>query len=254
MATVLPCARHSSGPPSTAWLLTAIIKIVTVYTRPGQRVLLLAPSCSGLPLASIGPEVRTPSRHREYDCFLEARWAVFRLGRTVQVRAEGQAAAHPGDSSPPHAESESGPGLLPAAPSRLGDGEVSPDQPADAITSPGLDSFDLIIIAVESSASDHPELRYWPSRLTRRGTLAVITHSDRTASGFRDPTGTVVRTVRESGLCYLDHLALLREPVCQPRSDGGEDGLAGEQSFADLLVFTAAPSGEVAPANRGDLR
>ncbi|GAB3474343.1 hypothetical protein FB471_4846 [Amycolatopsis cihanbeyliensis] len=117
-STVWPCAqddlREGTG-LLVNWLLTAVIKIVTTYTQPGQRVLLLDPAHYLAPPASWSPTgSRTQSRPGPYAGLHEAGWTVVRLGRSVQTQT---AVAHPdavderlGDAL---AGSESGPDCAP---------------------------------------------------------------------------------------------------------------------------------------------
>lgn len=60
------------------WLLNAVIKVVTRYSAPGDRVLLLFPS----------PMV-TSRRGRQYRGLSEAVWPVVRLGRGARVEDLG---------------------------------------------------------------------------------------------------------------------------------------------------------------------
>jgi hypothetical protein len=78
-ATVWPCTQHDTQHATGAlagWLLNAVIKIVTTYSMPGNRVLLLAPS----PVM-----MRSPRRLGPYSGLLEAAWSVIRLGRGVRT-------------------------------------------------------------------------------------------------------------------------------------------------------------------------
>lgn len=73
-STVWPCAQDDlrEGTALIAnWLLTALAKIATTYTQPGQRVLLLTPST----MVRTGP----------YHGLFEAAWTVMRLGRSVHT-------------------------------------------------------------------------------------------------------------------------------------------------------------------------
>ena len=68
------------------WLLAALVKIVTTYTQPGGRVLLLAPPRStGRPRWWSLTPVRTTSPDEPYTGLFEAVWTLTRLGRTVRT-------------------------------------------------------------------------------------------------------------------------------------------------------------------------
>jgi hypothetical protein len=57
-------------------LLHVVVKVVTAYSMPGNRVLLLAPSPA---------VVRSPRRRGAYGGLFEAAWSVVRLGRGVRT-------------------------------------------------------------------------------------------------------------------------------------------------------------------------
>jgi hypothetical protein len=80
--TVWPCARdgHDVGTGVlSGWLITAVVKVVTAYSMPGDRVLLIEPGGTGLSVRRTGPYVGLP----------EAAWAVVRLGRGVRTVTGG---------------------------------------------------------------------------------------------------------------------------------------------------------------------
>jgi hypothetical protein len=220
-STVWPCAQgdHHAGTAVIAdWLLTAVVKIVTTYTQPGQRVLLLAPP---RPLARPAWWSSSPARTRPtddpYGGLLEATWTVARLGRGVQTRTGTPTIDQFGYTvDPTPVESESGPGLSPepAPPAEPGPDR---DRPVEA-TVPmaehdGPDRFDLIIAAVERSAFDTHQPTRWAGLLTDEGVLAVITHSDGDRGQLRDPAGPLAAAAARSGLRYHDRVALLTAPV-----------------------------------------
>lgn len=86
--TVWACAEEEV-PAGTgrlaSWLLNAVIKVVTTYTAPGDRVLLVEPA----------PGMR---RSRVYGGLLEAVWPVVRLGRGVRAQQIGEI-GKPGSST-----------------------------------------------------------------------------------------------------------------------------------------------------------
>jgi hypothetical protein len=78
--------NHADAGLISGWLLTAVIKVVTTYSTPGDRILLLAPP-------------RTVRRPGSYSALPEAAWPVVRLGRGVQTalagsRSEGEHGDH----------------------------------------------------------------------------------------------------------------------------------------------------------------
>lgn len=267
-STVWQCAqddlREGTGLLAN-WLLTAVIKIVTNYTQPGQRVLLLDPA------PYLAPPVSWPTavvRNRPvrgpYAGLLEAGWTVVRLGRGIQTQT---AVAHP-DPVGEHtvdgpAESESGPGLPADGPSA--DRPVGPStdrlpEPDSATTGHGPDRYDLIITAADPRTLDWFNPTDWAGLLTPTGTLAVITHGDHARGRLADSAGALVRIAHHAGLRYLDRIALLRVPVrdgalaatapaagdrSQVPSRRSTTSVRHTQVHDDLLVFTnrTAPSG-----------
>ncbi|WP_328452097.1 hypothetical protein [Amycolatopsis sp. NBC_00438] len=264
-STVWPCAQDDvlAGTGLLAgWLLTAIIKIVTTYTRPGHRVLLVEPA------PYLAPSASRPARGSRgrtllglYAGLHEAGWTVVRLGRGVRTQT---AVATPGpvgerNGNAPD-ESESGPGPL-------ADG-LDTDEfaghgrgPAPVTSTPGPDRYDLVITATEPRALDWFRPADWADLLTSTGTLAVITHGHREPGRLMDPAGALVRTAHHVGLRYLDRVALL----CVPVRDGALAAAAPTaQIFAapvrhlpvhdDLLVFTRQPTSMSGTDGGGDLR
>ncbi|SMD23948.1 hypothetical protein [Lentzea albidocapillata] len=220
-STVWPCAqdelREGTG-LIAQWLLTVVIKIVTTYSQPGHRVLLLDPAPFSAPPASASATGVLNRSHRgSYVGLLEACWPVVRLGRSVQSHA---VVTHPNriDDTPVDtpAESESGPRLPAVGPST----DHSATPPSDhrlgsdpEATGHQSDRFDLIITAAEPGTLDYLRPTDWASLLTPTGTLAVITHGDRSTGLLNDPAGPLVRAARHAGLSYTDRIAVLRVPV-----------------------------------------
>lgn len=217
-STVWPCAQDDLCEGTgllASWLLTAVVKIVTTYSQPGQRVLLLEPVTY---LSALEPhranDGRRQPRPGPYAGLHEAGWTVFRLGRGVQTLT---AVAHPGQVSE-HLSAESETGLGESAGSPTTDHLVAPSPHADAEPDlapirPSPDSYDLVIAAAEPAALDRLYPAGWSSVLTPAGILAVITHGDRSGNRLVDPASSLVRAADHAGLRYLDRIALLRAPV-----------------------------------------
>lgn len=262
---VWPCAgddlREGTGVLAN-WLLTAVVKIVTAYSRPGQRVLLLDPAPYLAPPASRpGTMVRNRPRPGPYAGLHEASWTVARLGRGVQTQTAvahtDPAGEHSGDAP---AESDSGPRLPTAGPTTdqpTGPPSHHHPEPDPAGTAGGPDRYDLVITAAEPRTLDWLRPADWAGLLTPNGTLAVITHGDHSRGRFTDPTGPLVRTAHHDGLRYLDRIALLRIPIrggalavatpaTHPSSQAPVRPLATPvrhtQVHDDLMVFTRQPA------------
>lgn len=276
-STVWPCAGddlHEGTGVIAHWLLMAVIKIVTTYTQPGHRVLLLAPSPLGGPPLSRPPDaVRTRLRHGPYDGLLEAGWTVVRLGRGIQTQTAG-APPDPDADRPvgPTAESESGPRPHPGDPDPDDHARPSPPGrpgPDHRSTEHGPDRFDLIITAAEPRTLDWLRPTDWADVLTPTGALAVITHGDQSRGRLGDPSGPLVAAAHHAGLRYHDRIALLRVPVRNGAlADGPTDAgrpsrtphgpatpaVRHTQAHNELLVFTRQPGTTAAADGQGDLR
>lgn len=220
-STVWPCAqddlREATGLLAN-WLLTAIVKIVTTYTQPGQRVLLLDPApYLAPPTSRSATGGRTPSSPGPYVGLREAGWTVVRLGRGVQT----QTAIAPADPIGEHsgdrlAESESG--LRPNTDNPTTDQPAAPTAhrragPDPTATGFGPDRYDLVITVAEPCVLDWFHPADWAGLLTSTGTLAVITRSDHSRGRLTDPASSLVPAALHAGLRYLDRIALLRVPI-----------------------------------------
>src|SRR4051812_42179476 len=81
--TVWACAEDTiqAGTGRLAgWLLNAVIKVVTTYSSPGDRVLLIEPAPGVRRVRGLGP----------YAGLTEAVWSVVRLGRRVRTQQVGE--------------------------------------------------------------------------------------------------------------------------------------------------------------------
>lgn len=280
-STVWPCAQDDlRGDIDTgtgliaSWLLTAVVKIVTTYTQPGQRVLLLAPTPFVNPssMTAVHPSaaVRTRPAPGPYAGLHEAAWTVVRLGRGIQTQTAGppddtldrSAAADPQrDAGTSASESKSGLRPHPDGPDPEGDVRPSPGARHDSDRTPaepGSDRFDLVITAAEPRTLDWLTPTRWTGLLTPTGTLAVITRSDHSRGRLREPAGSLVTAAHRAGLRYHDRIALVRVPIrndtvavgatvsygpFRPPHGPAMDPLAAAvrhtQAHDDLLVFSA---------------
>lgn len=267
-ASVWPCAEaevHEGTGLIAHWLLTAVIKIVTAYTAPGQRVLLLDPTTG---TASHGGRSATAVDRRSgrspHEGLLEAGWTVVRLGRSVQTQTAATRPNWFGDSAADaSAASESGSGPhAPSPPSdRFGNGYTDRQSgPDTAMTGHGPHRFDLIITAAEPHTLDALLPTEWAVRLLApTGTLAVITRSDNSGGRFVDPAQPLVRAAHHAGLHLTDRVALLRMPIHdvalaaantaahdRPETSSGPPttSVRHAQAHDDLFVFTRLPAAD----------
>lgn len=270
-STVWPCAQddhlgdiHTGSTLIASWLLTAVVKIVTTYTQPGDRVLLLTPATFGNSTVARPPAgVRTRTAPDPYAGLLEAAWTVVRLGRGIQT----QTAEPPPDTiDSEHAvnpKSESGPRPHLTSLDPYNQHRRSPagrPDPDGTTSTPGPDRFDLVITAAEPRTLDWLQPIAWADTLTPTGTLAVITRSDHTRGRLNDPARPLVTAAHHAGLRYHDRVALLRVPVRNGALaiGTGSSGLfrpphkpmaitvRHTQVHDDLLVFTHRPTGVAA--------
>lgn len=258
--TVWPCAnddRCEGTGVISAWLHTAIVKIVTTYTRPGDRVLLLVPPtplrAARWPGSTVSP---WPGR---YAGLHEAAWTVVRLGRSVQTQtAPDSSPPAPADSplrsvgvSGAGGRSESGSGPTTGSASR--DPRTEPRQTESAsaghpdrpISDTDPTGFELIITAVYPRATDWVRTAPWADQLRRHGLLTVITHSDHVEGRLADPTPAILGAARHADLAYLDHIALLEVPVRRGRLTAAHPAAATAAGHGDA---TAADPKATMPA------
>lgn len=235
----------------SGWLLNAIVKIVTGYSRPGDRVLLLAP-----PPTPVSPVrwTRVGRGSGPHDGLHEAAWTVTRLGRGIQTRTAHHSDAitdfhHDSDPAIDPASPQSGSGPRP----RVGlahpadRAEADPDSPVAPLPPTSEpDRFDVVITTVSPDHTDWTHDIDWTGLLTPHGIAAVITHSDNTSSRLVDPTGRLVSTLREHGLGWLDQMILLETLLATERETPPAAPARHRRVHHDLLLFArpAGPSGD----------
>lgn len=203
--------------PGTAllagWLGRTILTLVTTYTRPGDRVLLLTPPAPP----------RTPGRTHDGDSYTglaEAVWTVARLGRGADTATAAPAPDYPSErtDSPLHAGAESGsrPRLSRLCLHPVADPNTDSAHRRYRAGDRPRGGFDLIITALDSHATDWLGHTDWDALLTPRGLTAVVTHSDSHGGRLLDPYPALVDTLGNRGLRCLDHIAVLTAPTPDP--------------------------------------
>ncbi|MEU6573581.1 hypothetical protein [Streptomyces sp. NPDC046805] len=208
-------AQHPGHPEARLiepWLMETIVRIVATYTRPGHRVLLLAPPPTdpGTPNHRATPGIRT--RGGLLPALIEAAGAASRLGRTLE-------AAHPASEITVRTAADAPP-LWPQSVHRLPPESVSPTptgrRPAHVCCRPtavGPDRFDAVIAIIDPHHPDWVPDVAWDSLLAPSGTLTFITHSDQQRGRLIDPGARATRAARSAGLALFDRVVLLHIPV-----------------------------------------
>jgi hypothetical protein len=272
-STVWPCAQddQQDSPGLIAnWLLAAVVKIVTTYTQPGERVLLVAPATfADWSAAHPSTGVRSRTAPGPYTGFLDAGWTVIRLGRGIQTQTAGppldtiDSDAQPCAVDPvsePALESESGPRPHSTGPDSDDHRQLShggrPNSDRTP-TAPDPDRFKLVITAAEPHVLDRLHPTDWADVLTSTGVLAVITRSNYSEGRVADPAGSLVTAAHRVGLRYHDRITLLRVPVYNGALAVGATRSYGPfrrphvpettavrhtQVHDDLFVFTRQPA------------
>ncbi|WP_216215730.1 hypothetical protein [Amycolatopsis aidingensis] len=253
--------------PGTAllagWLGRTIVTLVTTYTRPGDRVLLLTPSA---PLHAPRRACGRPHDGSPYAGLAEAVWTVARLGRGADTATAAPPPDDPREHSDPaeRTAGESGPrprlsrlGLHPAT----DPGPESAHRPRHA-GGRTRGTFDLIITAADPHATDWLAHTAWDTLRTPHGLTAIVTHSDMRAGRLVDPQPAIVRTLSHHGLQWSDHITVLDTPVPDPAPGGPAPAVADTAPpvrtvHHDLLLFgrpaTTAPApGAVARKETSD--
>ncbi|WP_410660922.1 hypothetical protein [Amycolatopsis sp. lyj-112] len=211
-AEVLPGTALLAG-----WLGRTILTLVTTYTRPGDRVLLLSPPTP--------PHTSPRTAGRTYDGdpytgLAEAVWTVARLGRGADTATAAPAPDYRSDRPDPsrHGGAESG---SRHRLSRLGlhavtDSNTDSAQPRRRAGDRLRNGFDLIITALDPHATDWLGHADWDALLAPCGLTAVVTHSDSRGGRLLDPHPALANTLGHHGLRCLDHIAVLTAPTPDP--------------------------------------
>jgi hypothetical protein len=199
--TVDPTPGGASG----AWPLTVVQRVVSAFSEPGDRVLLLTPA---------PPDPAAPDA--ELTAALEAVCRADRLGATAE-----QPAMHPtGPTSAPrpplpywadvfHTEH---PATLTA---EADPADPTADDRGDHLrlgTEPAVADLVIASVGPDSPLDAHFGL-VCAARLRTGGILAVLTHSDWTRGRLVGPTGPIVAAAQNADLLYLQHIVVVHAAV-----------------------------------------
>ena len=238
------------------WPAALVERIVTAFSKPAERVVLLAwPTLERTrpALGVVGADgvIDSPIKHApgtEPDPELADTIAVVeRLDRATHVEHIPVDPASTGPASRPFwADLVSGVDLAPATIPTAPETAVAVPVP-DAATNPG-DAADLIVTSLPPHLSDNQSAAssadvvalYAARRLRVGGILVVLTHCDWTSGELTDPTGAVVAAGQNADLLYLQHIVALHAPVRDGRfhlvgtqSDDHHDAVVGDLDTDD---------------------
>lgn len=233
---------------AATWPAALVERIVTSFSKPAERVVLLAwptPERARRALGVIGANgVIDHAPGTEPDPELADTIAVVEhLGRTPRVERIPVNPTSVGPASRPFwadlvGGANHAPMTIPSAP------EVTVAVPvADAATDLG-DGADLIVASLPPRLSGDYSADlvalYAARRLRVGGILVVLTHCDWTSGELTDPTGAVVTAGQNADLLYLQHVVALHAPVrdgrfdlTDVRSEGQSDGVHGDRQADD---------------------
>lgn len=215
-ATVWACGPTPLD-PDTTWPTPLLTKIVTSFSEPGDRVVVL-PWPTAAPNGPVGADGlidHAPTVEPD-DELATALAAITDLARRARVvRVEPDPTAHALASPPFWADLVGTPDTTPAP------GPDSPPSPAPAAAANRLDvataDADLIITSLRPEhGADHTSdhiARFAAGLLRVGGILAVLTHSDWSRGELIDPTGPVVACAQNADLLYLQHIVALHRPI-----------------------------------------
>jgi hypothetical protein len=218
-ATVWACGPTPVDPDAT-WPTPILTKIVTSFSKPGDRIALLpwptaTPQPLPAPVGTRGLTDRAPTAKSD-DYPATALATIDDLDRTVAlIHLQMDPTAAGPVSRPFWAD------LLPT-PEGPRPPQTQPHPggaPDAAATRPNITTgtTDLIITSLRPEhsgdrASDH--LALLAARLLRvGGILTVLTHSDWCSGELLDPTGPFVACAQNADLLYLQHIIALHTPI-----------------------------------------
>jgi len=244
------------------WPVAIIDRVVTAFSTPGARVVLLPwPSPQGprpalTPVAPDGVIDRAPDTDPDLE-ITDALHAVERLGRSAHIaRVRHPVATDTPASAPFWADLIEGACPAPTTSAvPVNDGMAEDEAPSSG-------GDDLIIAGVrpELSGDRTADLiaLFAARRLRVGGVLVVLTHCDWTSGQLTDPTGPVIAAGQNADLLYLQHIVAVHAPVRDGRFDLPEKHpdragnsarschrarvrglpLPHERIHSDVLVFT----------------
>jgi hypothetical protein len=219
--TPIPATVWACGPtpidPSSVWPTPLVNKIVTSFSKPGGRVIMLPWPTTPTAVHTVIDHTGATGPDTELATALTA---ITDLGRTVHVAHVEPTSTTYGPASRPFWTD------LVRDPDHTGapqPGSLHPHPPDAAphrLDVKARDT-DLIITSLrpehrKTPVSDHlrDHVALFAARLLRvRGILVVLTHSDWSHGELLDPTGPVVASAQHADLLYLQHIIALHTPI-----------------------------------------
>ncbi|MDT0318573.1 hypothetical protein [Streptomyces millisiae] len=187
------CPRNGEG-RAPSWVREAIRQIVTLYTRPNDRIQFIAPPTSDA---------------EGFTQLLDVAQSVSRRGRPTEVRTVASL-TNPSimrTAQRQESESDSGPRHHEESVARRPLTRTHPD-PGD--TDPrGPDRHSLVLMIAGPEAADWADVVPWDRLLTPTGVLAAITHSSRRQGRLMDPEPLLMHLANQLGLALLDRLVIV---------------------------------------------
>ncbi|WP_431879439.1 hypothetical protein [Amycolatopsis sacchari] len=220
-STSTPATVWPAGPSpidlDATWPVALIDRVVTAFSTPGARVVLLPwPSPQGphpalTPVAPDGVIDRAPDTDPDPE-ITDALHAVERLGRTAHIaRVPHPTATDTPASAPFWADLIEGTSPAPTTSAAALNDAVLEEE----TQSSGGDDLIISGLRPELSGDRTADLiaLFAARRLRVGGILVVLTHCDWTTGQLIDPTGTVVAAGQNADLLYLQHIVAVHTPV-----------------------------------------
>ncbi|MFD7659818.1 hypothetical protein ACFV4N_38075 [Actinosynnema sp. NPDC059797] len=273
-ATPTPATVWTLGPTAidlnTTWPAPLVERVVTSFSRPAARVVLLAspnPDDSDRALVPAGPDGtvdHTPAGDPDPE-LADAVHTVERLARAARVARIPAGTTAPDPTSRPFRAGRVGdhdpaPATAPSTFRATGEASATNAQPDT------VDSADLVIGSLPPQHHDDhaaDRIALFAARALRvGGILVVLTHCDWSAGELTDPTGAAVTAGQNADLLYLQHIVAVHAPLrdgrFHPVDTRQELPASHRRIHSDVLVFAQPhdhrpPADNTAP-HRGDHR
>jgi hypothetical protein len=256
--TPIPVTVWACGPtpidPNSVWPAPIVKKIVTSFSKPGGRVVMLPWPTSPAAAHTVIDHTSAPEPDTELAIALTA---ITDLDRSVHVaHVEPTPPTYNPASQPFRADLIRDPDNTSAP--QPGSLHHHPPHAAPHRLDLKAGGTDVIITSLrpehsETRVNDHlcDHVALLAARLLRlRGILVVLTHSDWSHGELLDPTGPIVASAQHAGLLYLQHIIALHTPIhggqflwhpspaATDKTHSPHHAQPHHRISSDLLVFT----------------